>query len=88
MASEVGERVAATILEDREAEGHYRDRGRLSFYLLGSYVPGSGLYREAEEVADRLLEKLDEQDRLDVSELADLIDEWMGTLGAKRARAP
>ena len=81
MASEVGMRVAETILEDRKSEGHYRDPESLSYYLLGSYAPGTGLYKESRRVAEAVLAKLEEESAAEQSiALAEYIDEKMGAI--------
>ena len=84
MASEVGMRVAETILEDRKNEGDFQDAEPLSHYLLGSYAPGSGLYEESRRVAETVLAKLAEESAgEETTALAEYIDEEMGAVRDK-----
>ena len=71
-------RVAETILEDREGEGHFRDPEKLTHYLLGSFAPGSGLLDESRRVADEVLTLIHEG--VDAEALAAHIERSMGAV--------
>ncbi len=83
MASEVGERVAEVILEDRDGEQIWKEAADLALYLAGSFIPGTLRHDDTCSVAEAVIADLDgERTLADVRQLAEFLDAEMEKISA------